>query len=85
MGKKKIKKKVEIKHHVLIPKHTVVGEKERKQLLEKYQVGIKELPKILASDPALQNLDVKPGDIVKIIRNSPLVGQTVYYRGVING
>ena len=71
--------------HVLIPKHSKLSEKEKKELFERYNITIKELPRIKESDPAIASLKVKPGDVVKIIRNSPTAGTAVFYRGVIHG
>ena len=68
--------------HELVPKHGVLSEKEKKQLVEKYSIGLKEVPKILVKDPAIQNLKVKEGDIIKITRISPTAGEAVYYRRV---
>jgi len=51
--------------------------------LEKYKVSLSDLPKIKISDPALKNLNAKPGDIVKIIRNNPWIGEEIYYRVVV--
>lgn len=76
------KTKVSISKHVLIPKHIKLGEKEKKELLEKYAISIRELPKIFKTDPAIINLDAKPGDVVKIIRESPTAGEAVFYRAV---
>ncbi len=54
-----------------------------KDLLKKYSLTIREIPKILITDPAISHLDVKEGDIIKIKRNSRTAGETVFYRGVI--
>lgn len=78
------RKKIIIKKHVLVPKHQVLSEKERKDLFERYNVSIKELPKILKSDPAIAELGAKLGDVIKITRESATAGRTVFYRGVIN-
>ncbi len=82
---KKVVKEINITPHYLVPKHTKLNEKETEKFLEKYNISIKELPKILISDPALANMDVKPGDVIKIDRKSETAGKTTYYRGVING
>jgi DNA-directed RNA polymerase subunit H len=37
------------------------------------------------SDKGLEDLDVRPGDIIKIARRSPTAGQSVYYRYVVQG
>mgnify|MGYP003351288367 CR=1 FL=1 len=42
-----------------------------KIMLKKYNILQNKLPMILMSDPAIQTLGAKEGDIIKIIRNSP--------------
>jgi len=67
-----------------MPKHIKLSDKEKASLLEKYNTTLKELPKILKDDPAIINLNAKPGDVIKIIRESSTAGKSVFYRGVIN-
>jgi len=74
---------IDITKHYLVPKHIILSEEEKKELLEKYKVSLSDLPKIKISDPALKNLNVKPGDVVKIIRNNPWIGEEIYYRVVV--
>jgi len=74
---------IDITKHYLVPKHVILSEEEKKELLEKYKVSLLDLPKIKISDPALKNLNVKPGDVVKIIRNNPWIGEEIYYRVVV--
>jgi DNA-directed RNA polymerase subunit H len=69
--------------HVLVPEHSVLSEEEKKKLLEKYNISEKQLPKILANDPVVRKLGAKVGDVIKIIRKSPVAGECVYYRLVI--
>ena len=69
--------------HELIPEHSKLSEKDAKDLLKKYSLTIREIPKILITDPAIAHLDVKEGDIIKIKRNSRTAGETVFFRGVI--
>ena len=83
-GRKIAKAKFQLDKHDLIPKHIKLSEKEKEQLLKKYNISIKELPKIYKNDPALKNMDVKSGDVIKIIRKSSTAGEAVYCRGVIN-
>jgi DNA-directed RNA polymerase subunit H len=66
--------------HILVPKHSKLSEKDKKTLLEKYHVNPKDLPKILVKDPAIANLGLKSGDIVKVERDSPTAGKSVFYR-----
>lgn len=85
-AKKKTKTKTcVVEKHFLIPKHSKLSEKDKKSLFEKYHIDPACLPKILASDPAIINLGLKPGDIVKIERESPTSGKTNFYRCVIDG
>ena len=79
---KKLKFKVD--KHILTPKHLKISEKEKAQLLEKYHVTSKEMPKILKTDSAIKELDAKPGDIIKILRKSQTAGESFFYRVVSN-
>ena len=74
----------DVKTHILVPKHSKLNQKETKQLFDKLQITIRELPRISIKDPAIAGLDVQLGDIIKVERNSPTAGKAVYYRGVVN-
>ena len=80
----KMKKKPIIDKHILMPKHVKLSDKEKAAMLEKYNATLKELPKIMRDDPAIAKLSAKPGDVIKIIRESSTAGKAVFYRGVIN-
>jgi DNA-directed RNA polymerase subunit H len=73
-----------IKNHVLVPKHTKLSVKEKEELFKKYNISLKELPKIKKDDPAIANLDVKEGDVIKITRISDTAGEIEFYRGVVS-
>ncbi len=53
--------------HILQPKHTKLKLNEAKQLLEKYNISISQLPKIKKDDPVIPE-GYEQGDIVKIER-----------------
>jgi len=74
---------IDITKHYLVPKHIILSEEEKKEILGKYKISLLDLPKIKISDPSLKNLNAKQGDIVKIIRNNPWIGEEVYYRVVV--
>ena len=76
------KPKFKVDKHILTPKHVKLGEKEKAQVLDKYQVTSKEMPKILKTDAALRELDSKPGDMIKVIRKSQTAGESYFYRVV---
>ncbi|MEM5805419.1 MAG: DNA-directed RNA polymerase subunit H [Candidatus Aenigmatarchaeota archaeon] len=76
-------KEMEIIEHELVPKHELLTEKEKEELLKRYGITLRQLPRIFASDPAIRHLNAKPGDVVKIIRKSETAGESIYYRVVI--
>ena len=77
------KKSKQIKH-VLVPKHEKLSAKDKKTLLEEYNVSLKQLPRISKNDPAIQHLSVAEGDIIKITRDSKTAGSAIFYRVVSN-
>jgi DNA-directed RNA polymerase subunit H len=79
-----MKKKFKVDKHSLIPKHAKLSEKQKEKLLEDYKISLKELPRILKTDPAIDLLDAKPGDIIKITRESLTAGQSFFYRVVVD-
>lgn len=78
-------KEIDILKHDLVPKHVLLNEQEKQEVLERYGISLKQLPRILASDPVIKLLGGKPGDVVKISRKSPTAGKSVYYRVVVKG
>ena len=80
MQQKMKKQKFKVDKHILTPKHIKLGEREKAQLFEKYHVTSKELPKIQKTDAAIRELEVKPGDVIKIMRKSSTAGESLFYR-----
>ena len=76
-------KKRSILDHVLVPKARVLSEEEVNELLERYKVSKGMLPKILETDPLVQAIGAKKGDVLELRRKSPIAGETVYYRVVV--
>ena len=68
--------------HSLVPKHSKLSDREKAELLEKYAIELKQLPRIHGGDPALSSLSIKDGDIIKVERVSKTAGIFVYYRVV---
>jgi DNA-directed RNA polymerase subunit H len=76
--------KFDITKHYLVPKQAKLSEKEKEKLLEDYKITTISLPKINIKDASIANLKAKEGDIIKITRQNPYVGETIFYRCVIN-
>lgn len=72
-------------NHKLVPKHEILSSEEREKILSEYRVKPYQLPRIPASDPAVKAIGAKPGDIVRIIRDSPTAGKYTAYRYVVEG
>ena len=75
----------DIKTHKFVPEHTKLTEDEKAKLLKELNVKIINLPRILTSDAAIQHLDPKGNEVIKIERFSPTSEKTIFYRRVING
>ena len=69
--------------HVLVPKHELLNEEEKKELYKIYKIKDLNLPKILSSDPIVRYFGGKKGQIFKITRSSESSGEYIYYRIVI--
>ena len=78
-----MQQEIKIERHIYMPKHMKMDEGEAEEILKKLNITRKQLPRILKEDPAIANVEVKKGDIIKIIRNSPTIGESEYYRVVI--
>ena len=73
---------VDVSHHELVPEHTLLDDPEIEEVLEEYQVKKTNLPKIKRRDPALPK-EAKPGDVVRIERDSRTTDTAVVYRLVV--
>jgi len=69
--------------HVFVPKHEPCTEEETKKILSKYNIKKQQLPKISLKDPAILHLNLEPGTVLKIERNSRTEGKSTFYRRVI--
>lgn len=74
---------IEIFAHRLSPKYRVLSEDEVENLLDKYNVTKRDLPKIKANDPAVAKIGAQEGAVIEIGRKSPTAGQAKYYRFVV--
>ena len=78
------KTEIDVRKHTFVPEHTKLNQTEKKDVLEKYGISVKHLPKIQITDPAIAHLNAKQGDVIKIARRSKTAGESIFYRGVVN-
>ncbi len=71
---------VDILTHRMVPGHEVISGEEKKRTLEGLNAEKEQLPKILVSDAVVKKINAKPGDIIRITRDSVTAGKSVYYR-----
>jgi DNA-directed RNA polymerase subunit H len=72
-----------ILNHSLVPKHEILTKKDTEEFLKNYNITREQLPKILESDPVVEAINAKRGNVLKITRESPTAGEAVYYRLVV--
>ncbi len=78
-------KKIDVLKHKLVPHHERVPITEVPRILKELGVTPNQLPLIRASDPAARAIGAKPGELVRIIRDSETSGKSVVYRLVVVG
>lgn len=76
-------KKVNIFESHLVPKHELLSEDKKAEVLKKLNISVKQLPRIKKDDPAIKPLKAKKADVIKITRESPTAEKEIYYRVVI--
>jgi DNA-directed RNA polymerase I, II, and III subunit RPABC1 len=69
-----------ITHHEIVPKHILLNQEEVEQILRVFKTTRAQLPKLLTTDPVAKYYGMKAGDVCKIIRQSPMTGESYYYR-----
>ena len=76
-------KEVKMQGHILVPKHVLLTKEEVTQLFVKYNISAKQMPQISVKDPAIQDLNAEPGDVIKITRESETESQAIFFRIII--
>lgn len=78
-------KEFDITKHDLVPKHELLDDKQKDEVLKKFGITLRQLPRILDNDPMSEMLGAKIGDVIRITRKSETAGESIYYRIVIKG
>lgn len=74
-----------IMKHILVPKHIIVCDKNKKDIMKSYAVNRDQLPHIYTSDPIVRHLGAIEGDLIKIKRKSDTMNDmfTISFRMVV--
>ncbi|WP_296805192.1 DNA-directed RNA polymerase subunit H [uncultured Methanobrevibacter sp.] len=72
--------KIDIQDHMLVPTHEIMTEEEIADEFGDVEYDFKDLPKIKSDDPVVKAIEAKPGDILRITRESQTAGVFVTYR-----
>ncbi|WP_407376202.1 DNA-directed RNA polymerase subunit H [Methanobrevibacter sp.] len=72
--------KIDIQNHKLVPKHEIMTEDEISQEFGDVDYDFKDLPKIRANDPVVEEIGAKSGDVLRITRESQTAGEFITYR-----
>ena len=67
----------------LSPQYRIMQKEEVDKLLEKYNVSLKDLPKIKSNDPAVKQLCANEGEVIETKRKRATAGDYSYYRFVV--
>lgn len=73
----------DITEHILVPKHEVLTKEEGENVLESYRARKRDMPLIRSNEDVAKYYNMKPGEITRIYRPSPLTCEAVAYRLVI--
>ncbi len=70
--------------HNYVPKHFILSDSELEEVQSKYNFSKGNLPVIKSSDVVVKSIGAKPGDVLKILRMSPITRrEEVFFRLVL--
>jgi DNA-directed RNA polymerase subunit H len=78
-----IEEETKVTDHKLVPKHEILPDEEKKQILGKFNATEEQFPFLFSTDPVVREIGAKPGDMVRITRVSDTAGESFYYRYVV--
>lgn len=73
----------DITEHILVSRHEVLTKEEGENVLETYRARKRDMPLIRSNEDVAKYYNMKPGEITKIHRASPLTCESIAYRLVI--
>lgn len=66
--------------HIYVPQHSILSQKEKQELLDKYNLKDGDIPVIYRKDAISQYYGIYPGEVFKILRSSKTSGTYETYR-----
>ena len=72
--------RIDIQEHMLVPTHEIMTEDEIADEFSDVEYDFKDLPRIKSEDPVVKAIGAKPGDVLRITRESQTAGVFVTYR-----
>lgn len=73
----------DVTEHKLVPLHEVLTKEEGENVLESYRARKRDMPLIRTNEDVAKYYNMKPGEVVRIYRPSPLTCEAIGYRLVI--
>ncbi|MFO7793288.1 MAG: DNA-directed RNA polymerase subunit H [Candidatus Saliniplasma sp.] len=75
--------------HGFVPEHHLVPKEDEEDILKELEIDKQNLPKILKSDPVIEQMekvhgDIEEGRMVEVVRESPTAGVAKVYRLIIS-
>lgn len=72
-----------IPNHIMVPKHIIMEDAEVAEFCANFHTQPSRMDKILVTDPPVVWLGARPGDVIKVIRDSEITGTSIGYRVVV--
>ena len=72
-----------ITKHSLVPRHELLSEEEKQQVLEMHQATAEQFPRLYISDPVSKYYGYQLGQLIRIHRKSESAGNYSHYRLVV--
>ncbi len=74
---------VDVLDYIYQPKFELLSANEKKELLASYKLKLFQLPRIKTFDPVAKYLNLKNGDVVRVIMPSDITGEKIEYAVIL--
>lgn len=73
---------IDVTEHVLVPRHELLSEEEKQQVLKELMIGESQAPRMPHSDPVAKYFGARKRQMFRVYRKSPTCGESIAYRVV---